>query len=235
MRVEELALQGDVSVDTIRYYQKQGLLRAPARDGRVAWYDAEHLEALARIRDLQRRGLSLAIIRRFVSGELEPADQSLAAAVAEANAVSDPGAGELSLEELADEVGVTVEIVSYLVDDGLLAPQIVDGQPRFTANHLSTLRSGLALVEAGLPLDELLALAHRHHTVTSEVAERAVELFDDHVRKPLLAGPLSASEQAEKLVAAFDALLPAVTGLVADHFRRLLLEAATNRFEHPAP
>jgi DNA-binding transcriptional MerR regulator len=70
MRVEELALQADVSVDTIRYYQKQGLLPAPGRDGRLAWYSSDHLERIARIKELQRRGFTLAVIRRFLSGEV---------------------------------------------------------------------------------------------------------------------------------------------------------------------
>ena len=47
----------DVSVDTIRFYQKRQLLPPPRREGRIAWYGPEHVERLARIKDLQRRGL----------------------------------------------------------------------------------------------------------------------------------------------------------------------------------
>ena len=35
-RVEELARRADASVDTIRFYQKRGLLMPPRREGRVA-------------------------------------------------------------------------------------------------------------------------------------------------------------------------------------------------------
>ena len=86
MRVEELALAAEVSVDTVRYYQKQHLLPSPGRDGRLAYYDDEHLDRIARIKELQRRGFTLAVIRRFLAGELDPADESLAAAVAGAEA-----------------------------------------------------------------------------------------------------------------------------------------------------
>src|SRR5262245_53349139 len=82
MRVEDLAREAEASVDTIRYYQKQRLLPAPERDGRVAWYTQEHVERIARIRELQQRGFTLAVIRRFLSGGLAPADEPLAAAVA---------------------------------------------------------------------------------------------------------------------------------------------------------
>src|SRR5919109_5500348 len=73
-RVEQLAAACDVSVDTIRYYQSRGLLQPPVREGRVAWYGAEHAERIRRIRDLQRKGLTLAAIGRVVRGELAGAD-----------------------------------------------------------------------------------------------------------------------------------------------------------------
>ena len=57
LRVEELAERADVSVDTIRFYQKRQLLPPPAREGRVAWYGPEHVERLARIRELRADGL----------------------------------------------------------------------------------------------------------------------------------------------------------------------------------
>lgn len=57
-RVEQLAAACDVSVDTVRYYQSRGLLPAPAREGRVAFYDEGHAERIRRIRDLQAKGLS---------------------------------------------------------------------------------------------------------------------------------------------------------------------------------
>ena len=77
-RVEQLAAACDVSVDTVRYYQTLGLLPAPTREGRVAWYGAEHADRIREVRTLQRKGLTLAAIRRVVSGELGPADADLA-------------------------------------------------------------------------------------------------------------------------------------------------------------
>ncbi|MGH8975229.1 MAG: MerR family transcriptional regulator, partial [Acidimicrobiia bacterium] len=50
MRVEELAGRSGVSVDTVRFYQKQRLLQAPERQGRVAWYTADHLERMERVK-----------------------------------------------------------------------------------------------------------------------------------------------------------------------------------------
>jgi DNA-binding transcriptional MerR regulator len=78
-RVEQLAAESGVSVDTIRYYQSKGLLAPPRRQGRFAWYQDDHLETLTRVRSLQNRGFTLATIVRLVNGELDAADEALVA------------------------------------------------------------------------------------------------------------------------------------------------------------
>jgi hypothetical protein len=91
--------------------------------------------------------------------------------------------------------------------------------------------AGLRLLEAGLPLPEVLDLARRHHAAMREVAERAVELFDTHVRHPLRDSGLTDDEAAARLVDAFTTLLPATTELVTHHFRRTLLNVAQEHIE----
>lgn len=233
MRVEELALAGEVSVDTVRYYQKQRLLPPPGRDGRLAFYGDEHLARLTRIKELQRRGFTLAVIRRFLSGELDPADEPLAAAVGGTGGGGEgDDAGELfGIDELADRVGVPRAMLDSLVREGLLIPRSVGGHPGFSDADVTVLSGGLRLLEAGLPLPELFALARHHHVVTREVAAEAVELFDTWVRRPLRAADLAEDEKAERLVAAFNTLMPAVTALVAHHFRRILLQVAQEHLE----
>jgi DNA-binding transcriptional MerR regulator len=231
MRVEELALAADVSVDTVRYYQKQHLLTPPGRDGRLAFYGDEHLARIARIKGLQRRGFTLAVIRRFLAGELDPADEPLAAAVAAAGDDGDEAEERFDVDELAARVGVPTSMIEALVREGLLVPRTSAGEPGFTAADVAVLKGGLRLLEAGLPLPELFALARHHHAVTREVAAEAVELFDTWVRKPLRASDLPDDEKAERLVEAFRSLMPAVTDLVAHHFRRILLQVAQEHLE----
>lgn len=59
---------------TIRLYISRGLLPGPLRSGRKAAYGAEHLEALAEIRRLQKQGLTLAEIRQRRLGEADSSD-----------------------------------------------------------------------------------------------------------------------------------------------------------------
>ena len=228
IRVEEVARRAEVSVDTIRFYQKRQLLPPPRREGRIAWYGAEHLDRLARIKELQREGFSLAVIRRLLAGELDPTDVPLAAAVAGAQA----GDAELlDLEQLGARVGVPSALLDAVVREGLIVPQQRDGRVGYTEADADVLRAGLRLLEAGFPLPDLLALARRHHEATRAVAGDAVEMFDAHVRRPLQHADLSDADKAERLVDAFRTLLPTVTTLVAHHFRSVLLEVAQEHLE----
>jgi DNA-binding transcriptional MerR regulator len=228
IRVEELARRADVSVDTIRFYQKRQLLPPPRREGRVAWYGTDHEDRLGRIKELQRRGFSLAVIRRLLAGELDATDATLAAAVAGAQ----HGDTELlDLDALAARVGIPAPLVEAVVREGLLTPQQHDGRVGYTLDDAEVLRSGLRLLEAGFPLNDLLDLARRHHEATRAIASDAVEMFDEHVRRPLQQVDLSDEEKAERLVEAFGTLLPTVTALVAHHFRSVLLEVAQEHLE----
>ena len=65
-----------------------------------------------------------------------------------------------------------------------------------------------------------------------ETAERAVALFDAHVRRPLRSAGLDEDEAAARLVEAFATLLPATVDLVSHHFRRTLLAVAQEHIEH---
>lgn len=231
IRVEELAIQADVSVDTVRFYQKQGLVPPPERDGRLAWYGRHHLERIARVKDLQKRGFSLAVIRRFLAGELDPADESLAAAVVQAGG-GDRAEDELfDLAELSARTSVAPPLLESLVREGLLIPRPTAAGPRFTTADASTVAAGVRLVEAGLPMPELFELARRHHAVTREIATDAVELFDTYIRRPLRDSSMPEAEKGDRLAEAFATLMPAVTSLVANHFRRVLIQVAQERLE----
>jgi DNA-binding transcriptional MerR regulator len=229
-RVEQLAAACDVSVDTVRYYQSRGLLPPPGRQGRVAWYGPEHAARIREIRSLQTKGLTLAAIRRVVAGELGPGDADLAAAVASARGEV-PGEPELlGLEAFSERSGVPASLIQAVEREGIRLARTVDGQERYTSGDIEMVRTALRLLEFGLPLPDLLGLARDADTALRALAERAVELFDEHVRKPIrdTARDDDASASAQ-MVQAFDELLPAVTDLVADHFRRVLLEAAEAR------
>jgi len=67
MNISELAKANNVSTDTVRYYEKQGLLQAPARqDNGYRVYTQAHVELLRFVRGAQALGFSLTEIRTIL-------------------------------------------------------------------------------------------------------------------------------------------------------------------------
>lgn len=68
MRISELAQATGVDVDTIRYYEKEGLLPPPARQANgYRAYAASHLERLAFVRHCRALDMSLADVRGLLA------------------------------------------------------------------------------------------------------------------------------------------------------------------------
>jgi Cd(II)/Pb(II)-responsive transcriptional regulator len=64
MKIGELAAASATQVETIRYYEREGLLPAPARtDGNFRTYEAAHLERLQFIRHCRSLDMSLDEVR----------------------------------------------------------------------------------------------------------------------------------------------------------------------------
>jgi DNA-binding transcriptional MerR regulator len=225
-RIEQLARASGMAVDTIRFYQGKGLLDAPRREGRVTWYGDGHLERLRRIRDLQQRGFTLTVIRRFLEGELEPSDESLVAAVTR------PASPQtLTLDELAERSGVAAPLLKSLESAGLLVPIEGGDEPLYPAEDLEAISAGMQLIAAGVPIGALIELGREYAAASDRVARQAVELFDHHVRERIQSegGETEAAER--RLLALFNELMEASGTLVRHHFQRTLLRAAREHIE----
>jgi DNA-binding transcriptional MerR regulator len=164
--------------------------------------------------------------------DLPPADAALAAALTGPLPGEDADDSELlTLEELAQHSELPASLLQAVEREGLLIPRTVAGDRRYTRADAEALRAGLALVEAGLPLDELFSLARAHTAAMRTVADSAVELFVRFVRDPIRSQTESETEAAERLLQAFRQMLPATNVLVGHHFRRLLINAAHERLQ----
>ena len=68
MQIGQVSKQVGVSIDAIRFYERNGLLAAPPRsEGGFRLYSASHLSTLQFIRNLQMLGFSLNEIRELLS------------------------------------------------------------------------------------------------------------------------------------------------------------------------
>jgi hypothetical protein len=79
-----------------------------------------------------------------------------------------------------------------------------------------------------MPLTRLLELAVTHHRATKRTVDRAIDIFDDYVRKT---ATKDGAEDLDAVAEAYRELMPVVTGLVAHHFERVLVTRALERLQ----
>jgi MerR family mercuric resistance operon transcriptional regulator len=110
LTIGKLAAAGGVGVETIRYYQRRGLLQTPARDREVRRYGSEDVRRLRFIRQAQAAGFTLEEIKELLDLDAGQ-DRSRARELAGARVKAlDEKIGELqrardALKRLARECG----------------------------------------------------------------------------------------------------------------------------------
>ena len=65
--IAKLAAAGGVGVETIRFYQRKGLLETPPRDGGIRRYGSDDVRRLRFIRQAQAAGFTLEEIRELLA------------------------------------------------------------------------------------------------------------------------------------------------------------------------
>jgi len=123
-----------VDVRTVRWYTSSGLLPAPARAGRRAQYEADHLLRLVAIRRLQADGWTLSGIQRLLAdadaGQLRAlatGDQQPAAEAFWLRRPAAPAADPTGLRhETAGTVLVLAPGVRLVLDEPVPTPRLAD-------------------------------------------------------------------------------------------------------------
>ena len=145
-RIDELAHEAGVTVDTIRYYSREGLLDAPERAGRHKLYGPAHLERLGRIREFQGQRFSLAAIRALINAD-RPGIEGLFVSQ-----------GNYTLDDLIAKSGLDEDLVLRLREVGLLAEPEALGHEVYDDSDLGLLRAVVELREIGMTEDILVEL-----------------------------------------------------------------------------
>ena len=198
MTIDELAQQSGVTSRNIRAYQTRGLLPPPRVEGRVGYYDDNHLERLRYVGSLQDRGFSLAAIQCLLEAWEE--GRGLEDVLGFEEALTAPWTDEkperFALErlmELFPEVAEDPSLLQRTVDLGLLKP---DGDA-FEAPSPKLIRVGAELVAAGIPLRATLDEYERLKADAAVIATRFVELFEANVWEPFVVAGLPPERLAE--------------------------------------
>jgi DNA-binding transcriptional MerR regulator len=221
LRIDDLAQQAGVTVDTIRYYAREHLLPPPTRAGRHKVYNDQHLDRLRRIRELQEQRFSLAAIRAILEAD-RPGIAGLFGGTH----------SNLSLDDLVERSGVEPELVAALREVGLLPDPVEFGRETYDENDLAMLRAVRELERVGMTHDVLVELAgiYVRHFRALQRDVHAMLAGETREWDPaqLNAMQRSLTEQAPQLLPAIDRVLNYVHSRTV---QRLTLTAIENAHE----
>ncbi|MFM9453262.1 MerR family transcriptional regulator [Streptomyces europaeiscabiei] len=196
LTVDELAARAGVTVRTVRFYGTRGLLPPPViGPRRVGHYGPDHLARLALIEELQRQGMTLAAIERYLRQlppDLTPRDLALQRAMVASWA---PDAVETVTREGFDRLAGRPFGEAEV--ERLVAMGVVERDGEGLRVDPGLLRLGVELLD--VPLSEESILAARNVLVAHSraAAHELSRLFRDAVaeRDPQAVKSLSAHMQ----------------------------------------
>jgi DNA-binding transcriptional MerR regulator len=238
LTVDELAERSGASVRTIRYYQSEGLLPAPERQGREARYGEEHVERLEVISGLQARGLRLSAIAELLrEGESDVAGwlglgQSLV------RPWSDDEPVLLGETELRDRLAAAPDgSLEALVASGLVERRSDTSPVVYLVPSPGLLEVAMELAALGIDLATAADLRSLMEQRLRALASDLVAEFTDRVSLGHLAG-----EGPAALTELIDALQPVAQRSVAlvfahemERAQRALLDAAVAATQEDNP
>jgi DNA-binding transcriptional MerR regulator len=216
-RIDELAQRSGLTVDTIRYYAREGLLQAPTKQGRHRIYGTGHLDRLDRIRDLQAQRFSLAAIRAIVDAGRPGLEGFFLTA----------GRG-YSLAELIERSGVDEQLVTGLREVGLLPDPAEFGGESYDDTDLAVLRAVAELRTMGMTPEILVALGRIYVDHFAELQQDVLDMLSGKDNPAWNAEELVSVQQ--QLTANTQRLMPAINQVLSyvhqRTLQRLTLEAA---------
>jgi len=216
-RIDDLARRAGVTVDTIRYYQREGLLPPAERAGRSKLYGPEHLHRLERIRELQHRRFSLAAIRALLEAERPGLVEGIFGGEAATH----------TFDDLVEKTGIDRTLAGRLREAGFLRDPAEFGRDAYDGADLDVVSACAELVAAGMRDDVLVEIAAIYAQGIEAMQRQVLDVFSGR-RGPSWEPDELAEFQARSAELA-GSMVPLVSRLVSyAHFRtlqRLTLDA----------
>jgi len=231
LTVDELAARAGVTVRTLRFYAAKGLLPPPELGPRrVGLYGPHHLDRLELIEELQRQGLTLAAIERYLA-QLPEDIGSLDLAIHRALVASwtPEAAEETDREQLARRIGRDPSDADL---DRLAAMGALHRteDPDVFKTDPGLLPLGVRILDVPIPLETLLAaraVVRLHSQATAHDLHR---LFRDTVWKPYRESA-PAPADLDRMKSLTDRIQPLVVQAIVTAFQRSLAEELTGSAE----
>jgi DNA-binding transcriptional MerR regulator len=182
LTIDDLARRAQLPVRTVREYQTLRLLPPPERRGRVGVYGGRHIERLALIARLQRRGYSLAGIKDLLGAWDRGTDLTTVLGIPPSPAPLDEAPLRVTRAELLERLpAFTTAALEHAADAGLL---------RLLGEEYVAIRSpallGLVVdgVAAGVPISVMLDLIGPLVDDLGGIAQGLADTIVDNIWEP---------------------------------------------------
>ena len=222
-RIDDLAHQAGITVDTIRYYAREGLMPPPTPAGRHKLYGDQHLDRLRRIRELQDRRFSLAAIRAIVETNRPGIDDLFS------------GSGRTyTLGELITRSGVDADLVERLRGVDLLPDPVDFGRAAYDDTDLGLLQAVAELQRIGMPAEVVVELGAIYVRNFRVLQREVIDMLAGHSNPEWDRDMVNAVQ--ERLSASAGKLMPAIDHVLnyvhQRTLQRMTLDAIRNAQEH---
>lgn len=221
LTIDELAARVSLPSSTIRMYQTKGVLHAPRRQGRVAIYDATHVERLNLVQRLQSRGFSLPAIAELIEAREKGASVATVLGVGDA-------------EGPDDWVRIKVRDVKGLIPMGDVQPRLLRRAMqlglvrwRYGWPHARrwALEAGSRLASLTVPSDDVMDSFTGLKKATDGIAADFVRLFEERFW-PQLAQHAGDEDQLDRVRALLVELTYTAETAVVGTLRESIRDAA---------
>ena len=178
LKIGELAKAADVSVSTLKYYVKEGLIAPACKTGRnMAWYDPACAATVRAIRSLQReRYYPLSVIKQLLCA---PDDNQRELALLDAiHKVDYRSTGEpISHSEAVRRSRLTPAQIARLAEAGVITPSGEGRRAVYTAADLTVMQLVRRRMDAGIPFAQSLQAFSIYARALREATRAEVNAF----------------------------------------------------------
>lgn len=166
-KISQLAKTAGVSVSTIKFYLKEGLIDPPTPgDGSMSYYSQDHVNRILLIKRLQKeRFFPLNVIKRMIATDSAEPDAELTATMEETAWEPGYSGDPVPIETVIARSGYPLDKIDLLEKEGFIHSRATLQGRLFDAVDLEILMLFKTREEAGLPFDhtrQVFSIYHRH-------------------------------------------------------------------------
>lgn len=179
LRISEVAKLAGVSIPTIKYYLKEGLLPPPVKTGKtMAYYDPSTVDRVVRIKKLQtEKFLPLDVIKRVIDNLGANEEEILLTEAIFKSRKFDPNVPDVHENAIESRMNYPLEKIRMLEDEGIITPRKTAEGKYYDALDMKIIELVKRREENKLPFDYTVEMFKIYLKAIEEAVIKDIKLF----------------------------------------------------------